>query len=330
MIRTELKLTEPVNPNAQQEVRKLLRYLGEVSGNAIITGQHTQTMEQAELKYIEEATGKLPALCGFELLAYSPNINYPTCNEACLKEIEENRGTLTKVWDWAKKGGLITMCWHWFSPMGGKDKAFYAENTDFDAARAVMEGTPEYRALLSDMDQMADYLKPFCEKHIPILWRPFHEGDGDWFWWGAKGPETVKKLYRIMFERYTKLHRLDNLIWVWNAPSAACYPGDDVCDIISRDMYPPAHQHDDRLEEYEELVIITDTKKICAIGEIGPIPSVSRLSESRAEWAYFMTWSNDFGRSERFTARDELCGAYRNPYAVTLDKLPVLYRYDEK
>ena len=68
-------------------------------------------------------------------------------------------------------------------------------------------------------------LRPFCEKEIPILWRPFHESDGTWFWWGAKGAEPVKKLYRIMYERFVGLHHLNNLIWVWNSHVKEFYPG---------------------------------------------------------------------------------------------------------
>lgn len=61
----------PCNDKASNEVKAVLRYLSELSGKGMITGQHTQTTVQKELRYIEEVTGKLPALCGFELLAYS-------------------------------------------------------------------------------------------------------------------------------------------------------------------------------------------------------------------------------------------------------------------
>ena len=87
---------------------------------------------------------------------------------------------------------------------------------------------------------MAGLLRPFSDEHIPILWRPFHEAEGSWFWWGREGAEPCKKLYRLMFERFTERHRLDNLIWVQNSPKIENYPGDDVVDIISRDLYPPA------------------------------------------------------------------------------------------
>lgn len=318
-------ITEPVNKNAQKEVRNVLRYLGSIAGKKIILGQHTQTMNQEELKFIKKTTGKMPALCGFELLGYSPNINYEDSSEECLKEVYEAKNTLEKAWEWAGKKGIITLTWHWFSPLNGRDKAFYSENTDFDAAKAAEKGTKEYEALIHDMDVVAELLKPFCEKHIPILWRPFHECDGDFFWWGKKGPDVVKKLYRIMYERYTEYHKLNNLIWVFNSPVKECFPGDDVVDMISRDLYPPAHTHTACEKEFYELKSITDEKKLCAIGEIGPLPDVETIIERGLDWTYFMTWSNDFARSYDFTKKEVWQKAYSHPDAVTLDKLPILY-----
>ena len=110
-------MSNPVNPNASAQVRAVLDYLESIRGKGIIVGQHTQTMEQRELKQIERVTGKVPALCGFELLAYSPNIHYETCDEECLKEVNENKGTLKRAYEWAERGGLIIFTWHWYSPM---------------------------------------------------------------------------------------------------------------------------------------------------------------------------------------------------------------------
>lgn len=85
---------KPVNPNATKEAEKLLNYLYETAGKGIITGQHTQTNPMEEIAYIKEKTGFLPKLQGFELLAYSPNINYEDASEECLTEVEENKGTV--------------------------------------------------------------------------------------------------------------------------------------------------------------------------------------------------------------------------------------------
>lgn len=128
-----------------------------------------------------------------------------------------------------------------------------------------------------------------------------------------------------MQERYTNLHKLDNLIWVWNAPGAEYYPGDDVVDIISRDMYPPAHCHTGRKEEYEELVQITDQKKIVLIGEIGSLPSINAIVEEGVGWASYMTWSHGFCLGEEFNSYEVLRETYHSPYAVTKEELPVLY-----
>jgi mannan endo-1,4-beta-mannosidase len=314
----------PCNPSASAQARNLLDYLTALRGKGIILGQHTQTVAQEELTYIYEVTGKKPALCGFELLSYSPNINFKESSQECLQEIEENKNTLEKAWKWAQSKGLITFTWHWFSPLHGNDKAFYQKNTSFDARLALKDGTPERTAFISDMDAMAEILKPFCQKNIPILWRPFHESEGEWFWWGNKGPGTARGLWLDMYERYTKVHNLNNLIWVWNSPLPEGYVGDKYCDIISRDVYLPKHTHSDYREAYDELMKITSADKIAALGETGPVPGLSLLAKTKIPWVWFMTWSKGVCR-EDVTSREELQAAYNSEYGITLDKLPALY-----
>ena len=92
-----MRYYEPADKNAIDEVRNVMRYLTDISGKRIITGQHTQTMAMEELHHIRNVAGKEPALLGFELLSYSPNINYLSTDEECMKEVEENRGTLQRA-----------------------------------------------------------------------------------------------------------------------------------------------------------------------------------------------------------------------------------------
>ena len=315
----------PSNPNALPCVHRVMEYLAGLPGKGILTGQHTQTMVQAELHHIEQITGRQPALLGFELLSYSPNINYLETDEACMTEVQNNYGTLKRAWEWAEQKGLITFTWHWFSPLGGHGKSFFAENTDFSASRAVTEGPPEHRALLADMDVMAGILRPFCDRQIPILWRPFHEGEGDWFWWGNSGHEITGQLFRLMYDRFTRVHQLNNLIWIWNSPLRVGYPGDDVVDVISRDMYPPAHIHASHHEKWMELKRITTAEKITLIGEIGSLPDVAAVEHDRTGWVSFMTWSGPFCLGEDFTDFETLKKNYSHPYAITKDRLPALY-----
>lgn len=308
---------KPVNRNATKKAEELLNYLYEVAGKGIITGQHTQTNPMEEVAYIKEKTGYEPKLQGFELLAYSPNINYEDASEACLKEVREAKGTMETALKWAKEtDGIVALCFHWFSPIGGRDKAFYTEHTDFDASKVLEEGTEERKAFYADMDVIAEQLKKFYEADIPVLFRPFHEADGTWFWWGAKGDAVGRELYKLMFEYYVNQKHLDNLLWVWNSPAKEGYPGDEYVDVISRDIYLTEKKPTDYKAEYEEMIANTGTKKVAALGEVGYIPDVDMLKESRIPWAFYMTWSKEFCIGEQYNTVAETKKMYESDYAI--------------
>lgn len=309
---------------ATNEAKELLKYLRGVAGQQIITGQHTQTIPCEEIAYIREKTGKEPKLRGYELLAYSSNINYSDASPECLREVEENKSTAETALQWAKEqrdaktGGILTFTFHWFSPLGGRDKSFYTEHTDFDAAKILQEGTPERAAFYRDMDVIAAILQRFQEENIPILWRPFHESYGTWFWWGAKGPEVARDLYRLMFDYYTKEKDLHNLLWVWNCDIPEAYPGDEYVDVVSMDVYLPEYRATDYADVYEKLVSATSREKVAALAELGYLPDVELLQKSRIPWAYYMTWSKEFCIGEKYNSVKNLKKMYDSEYAVTL------------
>lgn len=316
------KISTLCNPNASPEAKRLMEYICELSGKYVLLGQHTQTRKMEELRKIEKVTGKLPALLGFELLSYSGNINWDDADENCLIELYENMGTVENALEWGKRGGIVTFTWHWYSPVGGRDKSFYSRNTDFDARNALVEDSPENVALKRDLDLIAVQLKRFQRENIPILWRPFHEAEGGWFWWGHKGVKTASALFRYVYHYLTEEHKLNNLIWVWNSPNPDGYPGDDVVDIITRDVYPPAHIHTSLAKEYHELASIPPTEKLCALGEVGTIPDVDSIGEEGIEWCWYMTWSKVFILQEAFSSFEQLRKNYDSKYGITLDKLP--------
>ena len=309
----------PVNKNASEEAIKLLTYLEEISGKQIISGQHTQTIPMEEITYIKDVTGKEPKLRGFELLSYSPNINYDDASEPCLTEVYENRGTLEEALKWGMESdGIITFSFHWFSPLGGRDKAFYSEHTDFDPEKVLIEGTEERKAFYSDLEKIAKLIRPFADNHIPILWRPFHESDGKWFWWGRKGPKVACELYKLVYHLFVDEYHLDNLLWVWNCRLEEGYPGDEYVDIISVDIYLEKYAKTDYKKEYEELIRATTSNKVAALAEIGYLPDIDLLSESKVPFAYFMTWSKEFIIGEQYNSVDNLKTVYNSPYVITL------------
>lgn len=312
-------MQKPVNKNATAQAERLLQYLAATAGQALITGQHTQTKPMEELAYIKAATGRSPKLVGFELLAYSPNINEQDATEECLAEVYQNRGTLDTALRLAKeKDVIITFSFHWFSPIGGRDKSFYAKNTDFDAAKVLEQGTPERAAFYRDMDVIARELEHFKAAGIPILWRPFHESDGSWFWWGAKGPEVARELYKLMFDYYVNVWHLDNLLWVWNCRLASGYPGDEYVDVISADIYLQQYAKTDYAEDYYKLVRETTKNKVVALAEVGYLPDIELWAASRVPWAYFMLWSKEFCIGEEYNSVQNMQKLYRSKDAVTI------------
>lgn len=305
------------NPNITDNAQKLLDYLSDIAGHGIITGQHTQTIPMEEVQYIRNITGHSPKLLGFEMLSYSPNINWNDASEACLTEVRENEGTLETAMECAMRGDtILTFTFHWFSPIGGRDKSFYAEHTDFDASRILVEGTPERKAFYHDMDVVAGLLKPFCDKDIPIIWRPFHESDGTWFWWGAKGCEVARELYKLMYVYFTDKYHLDNLIWVWNCKIKEGYPGDGYVDIIAADVYLPEYKPTDYAAEYRELIDNTTHNKVAALSEVGYLPDAELLSKSCIPWAYYMTWSKEFCIGEQYNSEESIRSMYDSEYSI--------------
>ena len=78
-------------------------------------------------------------------------------------------------------------------------------------------GSDIHNKWCAQVDFVAGYLRQLERARVPILWRPVHEMNGDWFWWGGRlGDRGTRQLYRMMYDRLVGHHRLNNLIWVWN------------------------------------------------------------------------------------------------------------------
>ncbi|MCI6281794.1 MAG: glycosyl hydrolase [Bacteroides uniformis] len=168
-----------------------------------------------------------------------------------------------------------------------KDYAFYKADTEFDAANATVEGTWENKVFTEDLKNAAAYLKLLRDADIPVLWRPFHEAAGGWFWWG-KDAASFKSLWIAMFN-YFKTEGLDNLIWVWTTEGndADWYPGDQYVDIVGRDVYNK--ETADCVSEYTSIAE-NYGNKIVSLSECGTVGLISEQWASGARWSWFMPW----------------------------------------
>ena len=168
-----------------------------------------------------------------------------------------------------------------------KDYAFYKADTEFDATNATVEGTWENKVFTEDLKNAAAYLKLLRDADIPVLWRPFHEAAGGWFWWG-KDAASFKSLWIAMFN-YFKTEGLDNLIWVWTTEGndADWCPGDQYVDIVGRDVYNK--ETADCVSEYTSIAE-NYGNKIVSLSECGTVGLISEQWASGARWSWFMPW----------------------------------------
>ena len=333
------------NPKASDSAKRLYSYLCDVYGKHIIAGQqeycgdHNYNLwsspdvfikdNEAEFEYILDKTGKQPAIRGIDLLAYNTSSTWR--DHAPERAIE-----------WTNKyHGITTLTWHWNVPCekGSDDIAFYVESanpkfTTFSCKNAVTEGTWEHEKVLADLELIAGELKKLKDADVPVLWRPLHEAEGGWFWWGAEGAEPCKKLYRLMYDKLTNEYGLDNLIWEWTgstSPAAAeWYPGDDVVDIVGYDKYNCADgvaNLSSIASTFYSLVQSTDGQKMVAMTENDSIPSLENLVSDKAAWLYFCPWYMNYLTSEQNNPVDNLVEVYKSDYCITLDELPDLKKY---
>ena len=168
-----------------------------------------------------------------------------------------------------------------------KDYAFYKADTEFDAANATVEGTWENKVFTEDLKNAAAYLKLLRDADIPVLWRPFHEAAGGWFWWG-KNATSFKNMWIAMFN-YFKAEGLNNLIWVWTTETGDddWYPGDAYVDIVGRDIY--TKDASTCASDYSSIVVAYGNKMV-ALSECGTVGKISEQWAAGARWSWFMPW----------------------------------------
>ncbi|MCL2698352.1 MAG: beta-mannosidase [Oscillospiraceae bacterium] len=322
-----------INPDANETARRLMSYLADSYGKVILSGQYSDHgLLAGEAGVIFMTTGKRPAVLGMDMIEYSPS--------------RAERGNTSSTVEhaieaWAEHGAIVTLCWHWNAPseyIRERDtwyKAFYTSDTNINLEKIMNGEDPEgYGLLMRDIDVIAEELKRLQDADVPILWRPLHEAAGGWFWWGAGGREPYIELWKLLYERLTFEHGLNNLIWLWNGEAADWYPGDDYVDIIGEDIYAGERVYSSQIHKFTEAVSYADTPKIVTLSENGTLFDPDLALRDGAMWGFWATWGGEFvvkrglwSYSEQFTEEEMLIKAYNHEIVVTLEDLPDLKTY---
>ncbi len=275
---------QPVNSDASTQARELYNYLLSISGKKTVTGQHDYLESPDELSNkVQKISQAYVGLHGYEMGAIS--------GQSDTTEAAQRKNVVDSAIRWSRAGGIVTMTFHEALP--GRPLTWanvQAKVSQAEFNKYVTPGTTQYNLFIADLDKVAVSLKQLRDAGVPVLWRPYHEMNGDWFWWGNKN--NFNQLWNIMYDRFVNTHQLNNLLWVWspNAPNSYTvpytpkYPGDDKVDILAVDIY----NNDFKQSHYEGLLGLARNKPI-AIGEHGEMPS-SEVLQAQPKWVYSMTW----------------------------------------
>lgn len=321
-----------VNRNATANTKKLYSFLKDSYGKYVITGQQCDGgINGNEFKAIKNLTGDYPALLGLDLMDYTPS---RTAFGASSSAVE-------KAIEFANKGGIVTLCWHWNAPTeylnstannsDGWWGGFYTKSSKFDIAKVMNGQDAKGKKLLDrDIKEIAKQLKRLEKAGVPVIWRPLHEASGGWFWWGAQGPDAYKKLWKYLYNELTNTYGCNNLIWVYNGQSADWYPGDEYVDIVGEDIYPGNHVYDPQVSRFKQAINYGSKTKITALTENGCIFDIDSAVSINALWCWFMTWGDEFtvngsNYSEKYTEKSVIKKMYASKYSLTLGSLPKIY-----
>jgi len=291
---------EPANKNMTPEAKALLDLYYRISGKYILTGQHNFPISKdrnsrTAAKYWDE----IPAIWSsdFGFSKDGDKDSYLARPEIVKEAIRQHQ-----------KGSIITLCWHAVPPTANEPITFQPVGKVEPGELASVQGhllEEQYKDLLTpgtaiynkwalQVDSIAFYLKQLQDAKVPVLWRPYHEMNGNWFWWGERvGQYSTAAIYKQIYDRLVNYHKLNNLVWVWNVDRPGTpirkfsnfYPGNDYLDILSLDVYGS----DFNQAYYDSLVALSNGKPI-NFGEVGQ-PPLPTILDKQPLWTSWVIWA---------------------------------------
>lgn len=291
-----------VTPDPMPEAVALFDTLQAISGRYVLIGQHNHPATGARnSRFSTDYTGKIPAVWTSDLgfAEESSFDSYKARGDMVQEAIRQHR-----------MGAIVSLCWHAVPPTADEPVTFRPK-PDGDPAKlqsvqgklldeqfrdVLTPGTGLHRRWEAQVDAVAVFLKQLQDAHVPVLWRPYHEMNGDWFWWGGRweGEFTTAALYRQIFDRLVNHHHLKNLVWLWSVDRvsekperehAKYFPGIEYLDVLGLDVYGS----DFAQSYYDSLVQLSQGKPL-ALAEVGNPPS-AEVMKRQPLWTYYATWA---------------------------------------
>ncbi len=227
---------------------------------------------------VKDVTGDYPAIYGFELgrLEADQPVNLDSV------PFDKMRQYIQIIY---KRGGVVTLSWHLNNPLTGKTAWDPCPGT----VAAILDSAKTHTLYISWLNKIAAFISSLKGENgeaIPIIFRPFHELNGSWFWWGKNNCTAAEliKLYRFTETYLRDEKQLHNLIYAYNTDRFATaeeymerYPGNEWVDIIGFDIYQRKTGEEGNRQFAQELdktlttleAIAAQNSKIPALTEFG-------------------------------------------------------------
>lgn len=274
---------------------------------------------------IKKATGSDPALLGSDFMFITDNQNNGTPQNWFYQQEVIITNQVKEAYN---KGMVNAFSWHLREPYHGT--SFYTSDmTAQEKANAfisILPGGENHEYFKQKLDKVASVLnnlKGADGKLIPVIFRPFHEFDGNWFWWGAAycTPEQYKQAWQFLVTYLRDTKEVHNVLYAYSPDNSYTtstkylerYPGDAYVDVLGMDNYGDFSSGSTQgvTNANKKIKMVSDVSqdkvKICAMTETGyrvtattnPISGFfsnnmyNALTLNEVKVAYVMFWYND-------------------------------------
>ncbi|HEX2861034.1 MAG TPA: glycosyl hydrolase, partial [Lacunisphaera sp.] len=270
-----------------------------------------------ELGKIHAATGRWPAMIGLDYCGWNNG-------EAIVAPNHPNE-LAREYW---QAGGLVNISWH--APNPANPKGGGLRDKGVSLGDLLVPG-PTHDRWMQSLDVVAAGLLELQEAGVVVIWRPLHEMNGDWFWWGAKPPADFIAVWRHMFDYLTHTKKLHNLIWAYSPnhgqkPADVYYPGDAYTDLVGLDAYTD-HINPSRIIGFDRYARI---EKPVGLTEFGPHGAsnppgnfdfrqlLDGIQQHFPQLRHFLCWNENWNPAANRFARE----FYTDPRVITREQIP--------